>query len=270
MRTTMKKLLALAVCAIMVVGVFAACGKKPADETPDTPKYDLNATSGVIVINAGAIFSIRYNTVGEVDGITGDNDAGVIIMEEYTDYEGKATTEVIKELIGLSAEEEALTENITTLLMKITSGTVFNTDELRETLVKAAQEALTEVGSKAIPWVIDEENLTGEGYLTLATVKTLIMNHMGVDKFDAFYGDTLPSNYSYIVTVEIDGVQTSYSVDAFYGFISIATQEELLGDTAEDEYMGDEPYVEPSEFEEDPIPEEPVQEEDGDIEIPID
>lgn len=270
MRTTMKKILALAMCAVMIMGILAACGKKPADKTPSTPNYDLNATSGVIVINTGAIFSIRYNTIGEVDGITGDNDAGVLIMEKYNDYEGKATTDVIKKLIALSAEEEALTENITTLLMKITSGTVFNTEELRETLVKAAQEALTEVGSKAIPWVIDEENLTGEGYLTLATVKTLIMNHMGVDKFDAFYGDTMPTNNVYVVTVEIDSVQTSYSIDAYYGFISIATQEELLGDSSEDIYTGDEPYVEPTEFEEDPAPEEPVQEEEGDIDIPID
>lgn len=266
MRTTFKKLLALAVCAAMIVGIFAACGKSPDKDntTPDIKDY--GEASGVIVLTTGAVFSIRYDAQSNVDGISGDNDLGLSIMEDYTDYEGKAVTDVIKKLIDLSAKKEALNEEIYTVLMKISSGTVFNSEEKRNELVKAAQDALTEAGSKAIPMVIDDSNLTGEGYLNLATVKTLIMNMLGVDKFDAFYGDTLPTNNFYVVTVELDGVQSSYTIDAYNGFISIATQEELLGDTEENV----DSEFEENELVEDEFEEEPVVEEEGDIEIPLD
>lgn len=267
MRTIFRKLLTLVVCAIMVVSVFAACGKSPANDPVD-PTYDHSLTSGVIVLNTGAVLSIRYDVQGNVDGISGDNDHGLVVMDGYTGYEGSAVTDVIKKLIELSAAKEALTEDISTVLIKISSGNVFNSEEKRNALVKVAQDALTQVSSKAIPMIIDEENLTGEGYLTLATVKTLIMNNLGVDKFDAFYGDTLPTNNFYVVTVEIAGVQSSYTIDAYNGFISIATQEDLLGDIEEDleSEFEEEEYTE---FVEETVANKPVVEEAGDIEIPI-
>ena len=267
MRMSVKKILALVLSIVMLLGIFTACGKEEVAD-PDTPNYTNTATSGVIVVNTGAVFSVRYDTIGNVSGISGDNDQGMLLMEKYTDYEGKATADVIKELVKLSADEKILTDEISTLILKITSGTVFSSDESRDALIKAVQEALTEAGSKAIPMILDDDNLTGEGYLTLATVKTLLMNKLGIDKFDAFYGDTLPLNNYYIVTIELDGVQTSYSIDAYNGFISIATQEELLGDAEapqDEEVMPD--YTEY--IDEDISEDDPVQEEDGDIEIPI-
>lgn len=242
MRTTLKKLLALTVCAVMILSTLVACGKPPVevDETPETTR-DYSAVSGVIVLNTGAIFSIRYDVSGNVSNITGDNDFGLVVMEDYKDFEGKAVTDVIKKLVELSAKEEALTEDISTVLVKIASGNVFDSEEKRNDLIKVAQDALTEAKSYAIPMIIDEENLTGEGYLTLATAKTLLMNKLGVDKFDAFYGDTLPINNYYLVTVELGNVQYSYTIDIYNGFISIASQEDLLGDTSEpDEFMEEE------------------------------
>lgn len=273
MHTIFRKLLTLLLCAIMVVSIFAACGKSPADDPVD-PTYDHSLTSGVIVLNAGAILSIRYDVQGNVDGISGDNDHGLVIMDGYTGYEGSAVTDVIKKLIELSAAKEALTEDISTVLIKISSGNVFNSEEKRNELVKVAQDALTQVSSKAIPMIIDEENLTGEGYLTLATVKSLLMNKLGVEKFDAFYGDTLPANNYYVVTVELDGVQSSYTIDAYHGFIAVATAEDLLGNTEEDfedeeEFEEEEEYEDDTDFAEDPVGNKPVAEEENDIEIPI-
>ena len=100
MRMSVKKILALVLSIVMLLGIFTACGKK--NNTPVTPNYEDATTSGVILLNTGALFSIRYDVTGNVDGISGDNDLGVVIMETYTDYEGKATTEVIKELIEVS------------------------------------------------------------------------------------------------------------------------------------------------------------------------
>lgn len=267
MRTTLKKLLSLAVCVAMVVSIFAACGKSPENDNDIPDETDYIATSGVIVLTTGAVFSIRYDTQGNVDSIFGNNDLGLSIAEAYDDYNGKTVTDVIKQLINLSAENKALTEDISTILMNITSAAVFSSEEACSQLVTAAQEALTEAGSVAVPMVIDEDNLTGEGYLTLATVKTLIMNKLGVEKFDAFYGDTLPTNNYYVVTVELDGVQTSYTVDAYYGFISIATQEDLVGDAENTEFDSEH---QDDNIPEDSLDEEPVVEQDGDIDIPID
>lgn len=273
MDTTLKKLLVLALCAAMLLSILAACGKSHENDDGDQAAIDDTVTSGNIVLTTGAVFNIRYDTMGNVTSISGDNDFGLSIMEAYTDYEEKAVTDVIKKLIELSAEKKIITEDISTILIQIASGTVFNSEEKRNALFNAAQEALTTVGSKATPMVIDDDNLTGEGYLTLATVKSLLMNKLGVEKFDAFYGDTLPTNNYYVVTVELDGVQSSYTIDAYHGFIAVATAEDLLGNTEEDfedeEEFEEEEYEDDTDFVEDPVGNKPVTEEENDIEIPI-
>lgn len=280
MHTKFKRFLALALCLVMAVSILAACGNKEesgskssADEKQQSSgsNYLDNIISGNIVLNAGAIFDIRYNTQGTVDNIVGDNDVALSIMEDFSEYKEKAVADVMKDLIVASAKKDALTEEISTLLIRIESGNVFDGKDARAKLEKAAQEALKKAKSPAIVMIVDSENFTGEGYLNLATIKELILNELGVDKFDEFYGDTLPTNNYYLVTAEVDGIQYAYMVEAFNGTISIASQEDLLGNPDED--LGDEFIDEDlgDSYEEDEsndVP--PASEEDGDIEIPID
>lgn len=266
----LKKFLALALCAVMVLGLFAACKKAPAKGDSSVDPTEERNTSGIVVLNAGAIFSIRYDLEGTVDSITGDNDYGVAIVEDYTDFEGKTCGDVIKELIILSAEEEALTEEVSTVMINVVNSDYYSKEKNHDELLGPAQEGLDDVKSAAILMIIDESNLTGEGYLTMATVKQLLINKLGIDKFDAFYGDTTPRNNYYVITIELDGVQYSYTIDAYYGAISVATREDLLDSPDDEPQTEATEETSPTEFQEEVAPTIPAANvEEGDIEVPI-
>lgn len=252
----MKKIVALILSAVLMLGLLAGCGNESTKQTD--PVTEDPAAAGMLVLTAGASVSISYDEDGMVLEIASASELGENLVEKYTDYLGKTCAAVAKELIDVAAKEQLLTADVKNIVIKQSirselPGTNFL--ETIETEVKTAAEA---AGFKAVITVIDESKLDKDGYINFETIEALLCNELGVEKLDQYYGAKVPVDGVYICTAEVAGVQTSHHIDAVTGLIQEATEEELLGDS-EDETEPAEEVVEDT----------PTEEVVDDIEVPI-
>lgn len=276
--TTLKKLLAILAAAAMLVCVLAGCGDQAApaqtgsadgqnqDGTAtgqdQTGSVD-NASTGKLFFSTEAAIIITYDADGMVMAVQGINDYGIILVDEYTDYEGKSCADVVKELISASVDAGNLSPDVKNVVLKLAKGSVQPGTNFQETIGNEAQSALDAEGSSAKLTLIDVTDLNEDGYICLDTAKALLMNQLGVEKLDAYYGSDTPTNGAYICTVDVGGVESSYSINAVTGLIAEATEEELLGDPE---------ATEPSQEYEYPYEGEAtaeVEPTDTDIEVPL-
>ncbi len=253
----MKKIIALILSVVLVLGLLAGCGNEPAKQTDPATQDSLPA--GMVVLSAGAAVSITYDAEGLVLEIAGASEEGEDLIQDYTGYVGKTCAVVSKELIDAAAKAGFLTADTKNIVIKQSirselPGTHFL--ETIETEVKTAAEA---AGAKAVITVIDESKLDENGYINLETAQALLCNELGVEKLDQYYGAQTPTDGVYICTAEIAGKQTYHHIDAITGLIQDATDEELLGETT------DETEIPEEVDEETPVVEDPEE----DIEVPV-
>lgn len=287
----LKKLFSVCLACAMTLCLLTACNKTPATQTtPATtdPVIKDPTPVGMLILNAGASMNISYDVDGMVLKLSGNNEEGTQLSENYADYLGKSCSAAAKELVEASAKAGYLTPNVKNIVIKQSIRSQLPGEFFLETIENEVKAAASAAGSTAAITVIDESGLDGKGYLTLATVKALLCNELGVEQLDKYYGDRVPNDGIFICTAEVAGVQSYHKIDAVTGLITEATAEELLGDPFGDDESFEDDITEDEYFEETTITEEPtesnevpeeteeptvantgVEEEDGDIDIPI-
>lgn len=287
----LKKLFSVCLACAMALCLLTACNKTPATQTtPATtdPVIKDPTPVGMLILNAGASMNISYDVDGMVLKLSGNNEEGTQLSENYADYLGKSCSAAAKELVEASAKAGYLTPNVKNIVIKQSIRSQLPGEFFLETIENEVKAAASAAGSTAAITVIDESGLDGKGYLTLATVKALLCNELGVEQLDKYYGDRVPNDGIFICTAEVAGVQSYHKIDAVTGLITEATAEELLGDPFGDDESFEDDITEDEYFEETTITEEPtesnevpeeteeptvantgVEEEDGDIDIPI-
>ena len=241
-KTTLNKLLAVFMAAAMLVCVLAGCGAKETPATTEAVVQDNAAPAGMLVLATEAAIKITYDSNAMVTELEGFNDYGIILVDEYGDYEGKSCVDVAKDMINASANAGNLSPRIKNVVLKLAIGSSLPTEDFLANVESAVQSALDTNGSVSKLVVIDTAGLDEEGYINLEFAKTLLMNHLGVEKLDAYYGSTSTTNGQYICTVEAGGEESSWTIDAVTGLISEATEEELLTDPEVTETFTDYDY----------------------------
>ena len=271
--TYVKKFLAVLASAAMLVGILVGCGNQSAAEQTGSGTADdtgNNIPAGMVLLSTEAAINITYNADGMVLDVEGINDYGFILADGYTDYTGKSCADAVTDLITASSDAASLSPDVENVILKLSKGSAQPGTNFLETLGTAAQSALDSIGATAKLTLIGVDDLDEDGYISLDIAKALLMNQLGVDKLDAYYGSTSPSDDAYICTVDVGGVESSYSIDAVTGLISEATDEELMNDPAatdpaEEHTYDPEEEVGNGENDMDEI----VESDDTDIDIPL-
>lgn len=244
--TTVKKLLAALLSAVLLLCALAGCSSEPASQTDpagETQSISDPIPVGMLVLSTEASLKISYDADGMVLDVVGMNDHGIVLADSYTNYLGKSCADVVKELIAAAADAGHLRTSVKNIVIKLAVGSSQPGSHFLDTLETEAKTAAEAVGSAAAVTVIDTTMLDENGYINLDTAKALLMNQLGVTALDAYYGSDAPTGDCYICTVEVDGVESSYSIDAVTGLIADATEEELMGDS---EYIEETEYYDPS------------------------
>jgi hypothetical protein len=215
----------------------------------------------MFVLTAGASVNISYDIDGLVVKIDGNNENGITLSDSYTDYLGKPCANAAKELIQAASKASFLTADTKNIVIKQVRGAVLPGAHFLETIENAVKDAAAEVKSTAVITMVNTEKMDDDGYIDLETAKALLCNKLGVEKLDAYYGQTTPSEGRYICTAEVGGVQTYHSIDAVTGIIEEATDEELMGDSSgEDEIIPDDEEISDEEHQDNLI-DTPVEDE---------
>ena len=239
MHTLTKKLLALALSAVMLLGLLAGCGSEKAPAAEPTGNHTPKAPilSGMLVLTAQASYKIGYDQEGMVMEISAANEAAEAIVADYTDFAGKSTATVVKELLTATAKATLLRE-AKNIVVKLAIGSQLPSEAFLDTIAHDAANAVAENSATGSVVVIGLDGLDEEGYINAENAQALLKNQLGVTAFESYNGDTTPRNNCYTVYVKAGDVEGSYLIDAVTGIIT-----EAIGDEV------DEPdYIEDEEF----------------------
>ena len=235
---TTKKLLALILGAVILLGLLAGCGETASDPTPSkTPVNTVPTLSGMLVLSAEASFKISYDQNGMVMELTASNDPATEILEGYTS-EGKSCDTVVKELLTATAEATLL-RDAHNIVLKLAVGSDLPSETFLTGLEKSAAEVAAANASAAKVFAIGLDGLDAEGYINAENAQALLLNQLGVEKFDSLNGDASPRNDCYTFSVVYGGEEGHYIIDAVTG---------LIEETVVDDSEGEPEYIEEEEF----------------------
>ena len=261
----MKKIIALLLAALMLVGVLAGCGKNDtnADQgttpTGETQGVSETEKAGSLVVTANASVVITYGTDGLVLGAEGLNDEGVSLLESYDEPTGFSCTELIAQIIKDSAVRTNM-GHLTYVVVKIDKDSKAPGTNFLDSLESAAKKAVEEAAPDAKLVMIKQENLDADGNIDLVTAKTLIEAYLEVEKLDGIDGADKPVDGFYSFAVSYDGFEESVHVNANTGIVGDGSLGGEVEEPEETESIDEtEPPVDPTE-ESQPVDEPLVEE----------
>lgn len=240
----MKKFLAIVMSAVMLLGLFAGCGKtEPTPTDPTGENLSTPVSAGLLVLNAAAALNISYDADGLVLSVEGIDDNGSTLASEYTDYLGKSCSDAVCDLIAASVHSAFLTPEENYVMIKQAVGSTLPGATFLETVQKDAEAVLDTLGSTAMLVLLTEENLDENGYINLDAAKELVLAHLSVESFDVLDGSPSPINGQYSFRVTVGEVTEDLIVDAVSGDVYEGTLDEA---TFEDDNINEEEIVDPT------------------------
>ncbi|MBO5867695.1 MAG: hypothetical protein J6Q54_02150 [Oscillospiraceae bacterium] len=236
----MKKLLALLLAALMVLSLLAACGddiSKGDTAVPGGNQGENGTTpvtgfsSGSVVLNAGAAFSILYDKDGNVTAIEGMDERYKEFLDflgEESQYVGLSCEEVVAELIKSIGVKGYLTDR-GYVIIKQDHESALPKENFMESLQKSAEKALETVASDIPLVVITAQQLDTNGYIDTATAKTLVEYFLGYELIN-FDGTSLPVGGVYAFTAGTEDEEENLLVNAVTGTVDYGIMEGLEED----------------------------------------
>lgn len=284
----MKKILALVLSLVLVLGLFAGCGGEILDgitgggSSNSSNSADKNSTTaptgahngiegttsanitGMLVLNVNAAVNISYDANGNVVEISGADENGEILATEYEGYNGKPCSDVVCELIANSKLAGHMTEEVSYISIKQAVGSTSPTENFLEAIKLDAEAALAEAGSTARLIVLSTDNLDADGWIDLESAKALAMAYLAIDSFDLLEGTDSPIDglYSFRITSG-SYLDEKVLVDALTGSVCPGDLSDVEYNDVwlEDEELTTEPTEDTNAEDPEEQPSEPVQDE---------
>lgn len=224
--TNLRKLIAVLMSAIMLLGLLVGCNNNEGTETSgSTDATDSTSAtpkaSGLLVVNANGAVNVFYDQDGMVLELEGIDDDGSALIAGYEDYLGESCSSVVCTLIENSVNTGALDRTRFVMVKQAVGSSLPGTNFLEE-LKSDAQAMLDALNSTAKLLVIGEEDLDQNGYIDLISAKDMALAYLDMADFDSFDGESTPTDGTYYFTVTFNGIEEYVSVNAVTGLVSNA------------------------------------------------
>lgn len=258
----MKKILAILLSMVLVLGMFAGCGKNEAGgaaggAAAGNNDSDNNAatggnsqvsagdnTYGMLVLNVNAAMNISYDSEGLVVNLEGINENGNILAAEYEDYLSKPVAEVISDMIANSSLSGFMTQDVNYIMVKQAHGSKIPSDDFMTVIATEAEAALTAAEVQAKVVTLTLEDLDEQGYIGLEAAKKLMLAYLCSDSFDLLEGSTSPIDERYGFYVTVGDLEEKLIIHAVTGDVYPG---ELDGVYYGDEMLDEDVTIEPTE-----------------------
>ena len=242
----MKKVIALLLCAILLLGLLAACGKE--DETGGngtTPQGNAGEVTetekaGTIVVTANASVAISYGTDGLVLKVEGLNKDGENLMESYDELLGSSCAEVVNRIIKDCAGRTYM-GRLSYVAVKQEKDSGNPGTNFWQGIESAAKNAVEGLGAETKLVLITQEMLDADGNIDLATAKALVEGYLQVDALDGIDGTSKPVDGFYSFQVSYDGLEAEVNVNATTG----AVGDGVVGDVLQEPEQTEPEVTEP-------------------------
>lgn len=200
--------------------------------------------SGTLLLKVNPEIAIEYDENGKVTGITGKNEDGTEIVDQYPDYIGKDSGEVLEELIALIGEAGYFVDEVEgeakRIVIELEEGSALPGDHFLEAMAASAQHAVEEYKLSS------NVEVEGDTYISIEEAKAIAFEHAGVDGSNAQFDDQefdhddgVPS---YELEFMIEGTEYEYDIHAVSG--------EILENEIDEERTGNKEPVENKEHKE--------------------
>lgn len=220
----MKKILTLLLAVVMALGVFSACGNQSGSEDtlPQSGGDNIHKPEivGSLTVYAAAAVKIFYGADGLVLDVKGLNADGEAMIEGFENqYFGNSCTDAVNQLIKDCVQKNLMFET-KYAAVKLDKDSALPGTSFLESIESATQRGLDAVESDATLVIINQENLTAEGYIDVVTAERLVRAYLGVDRLNFFDGPDHPVDGMYGFTVTYGMLTEKVIVNAETGAVS--------------------------------------------------
>lgn len=200
-----------------------------------SPANNIAEEKGYLLLSVNPEIRIEYNTEGLVTGLEGRNDDGRAIVENYSDFIGKACSVVLKDLVDDIYQAGYFIEDAEggkrQVVLQLEPGSALPDDDFLELLKGDVQAEIKNLALESP--VVDiggndyDQRYAKEGrpspYITLAKAKEIALAHAGV-KADAARWDDREFDFEngqpiFELEFVADGTEYEYDIDAESGKI---------------------------------------------------
>ncbi|MBR4863639.1 MAG: hypothetical protein IKU07_03620 [Oscillospiraceae bacterium] len=210
----MKKILAILMSAVLLLGLFAGCGEKAPEATEGTKPATNPVAAGMLVLNVNGAVNVSYDADGLVLNLEGADINGEVLAGEYSDYLGKSVSEVICDLIVNSKMAGFLLPEVSCVVIKQAVGSALPGATFLETIEKDAEAAIASAELTAELVMLTEDNLDEDGYINLESAKGILLASLALDSFDTIDGTVSPIDGMYGFTITAGDLEGDFIVDA--------------------------------------------------------
>ena len=254
MNKKITKLLALALCAVMLIGVLSGCGNNDSTDPTTGTIPKVAEIAGTIMLNVNACVEISYDSEGLVLNIQEVDHDGHELLADYSGYLGTPCVEVVKELTEHSVNIELLTKEFNHIVIKQLPGAKLPTATFLEDLGAAAKTA---AGITVAVSIVTEADLDADGNITAKKAYDLLQNALFITKFDLVESTEELIDGAYEFQIVAGHLEGGYIVEAATGYVyegEVVIEDEIVNEDVYEET--EEGVTNPVEEE---VPEEPTE-----------
>lgn len=215
--------LSVLITGLALLLALVACGSENANggQVDQASTQEMTTGVGTLILKVNPEIEIDYDETGKVTNIRANNAEAEEIIADYSDYIGKDSNVVLKELIGRIGEagyfvEETEGDN-KKIVIELEAGSEFPNDNFIEQMAKNAQEAVEEY--KYDSQVSYDDNTL----ISLEEAQKIAFEHAEVDgskvNFDDVDLDADDGEPHYELEFIVDGEEYEYDVHALTGEI---------------------------------------------------
>ena len=214
-KTILTKVLALALCAVLMIGLFAGCGKDKTNTPVANPVHDPTPV-GVLTLSCEASFKITYDAGALVQKLEGNDDTAKSIIKQYTDNQqfGISCSALIEDLLQKCYANACLDSEFANIILMQSMGSQTPGTAFLEGVLKTAEERNP---TSAPVILVTVDDLDENGYISADTAAKILQTTLGLDSLDKIQKIGEMEDSSYPFAAKVGGRENKYAVDAITG-----------------------------------------------------